>query len=92
MRREAHMRYKDGVEVISPESQEELEALLCEMYPDNRIPIADIYNAIGSKSSDYSVFVHDHGHRTFFTPKELASYFWKRSNYYALETDVDTYW
>lgn len=78
---------KPEYEIINLQSQDELEKYLRDIYTDNRIPVGDItanFNAF-----DMSKFIHDQGHRNWFTPVELAGYLWHRSNYYELENDID---
>ncbi|MGX9455529.1 hypothetical protein WAX87_11050 [Photobacterium damselae subsp. damselae] len=72
-------------EVLDPQSQDELESILTDMYPNNIIPAGDILNGLSNVSR--AVIKSDLGVRNFYTPKELAAYFWQRSNYNAIEQD-----
>ncbi|MGR6858908.1 hypothetical protein ACU5EH_20190 [Aliivibrio salmonicida] len=74
-------------ELINPTSEEEVEALLLEMYPDNRIAAQDIYSMM--HHIDIAIIKSDLGiGRNWYTPKELARYFWLKGNYYAEETSA----
>ncbi|MBD1572504.1 MULTISPECIES: hypothetical protein [Vibrio] len=85
MGRRFRFKAQPRYEVISPKSQEELEALLLEMYPDNRIPASEFQAALNPINK--AIIKSDLGIRNWYTPKELAEYLWKRSNYYAIEND-----
>ncbi|MGI2800185.1 hypothetical protein ACRTC3_16485 [Photobacterium damselae] len=76
-------RQNPRYEVLNPRSQDELESILHEMYPSNIIPAADILDNLLTVSR--SIIVSDLGVRNFYTPKELAAYFWNRSNYHEVE-------
>ncbi len=79
------IRTKPRYEIITPRSQKELEELLREVYPDNRIPASEFQASLNQ--IDKAIIKCDLGVRNWYTPKELAEYLWKRSNYYAIEND-----
>ncbi len=85
MTRRVKFRAEPRYEVMNPRSQEELEALLCEMYPDNRIAASEFQSVLNP--IDKAIIKSDLGIRNWYTPKELAEYLWRRSNYHAIETD-----
>lgn len=73
-------------EILNPQTQEELEQLLLEMYPDNRIHIPTFFEGAFCRF-DQSIFIREKGHRNWMTPNEMAQYLWKRSNYHELDND-----
>ena len=74
-------RYK----VIEVHTQEKLEELLELMWPDRRIPAKELFARFGSPV-DAAIIKSDLGiDRNWYTPRELAEYFWNRSNYHAQE-------
>ncbi len=75
-------------EIVDPQSQEELEQLLLEMFPDNRINVNAFFEEAFCKF-DKTIFIREKGHRNWMTPAELAEYLWKRSNYHELDSDND---
>lgn len=75
-------------ELVNPQTQEELEQLLLEMFPDNRIHIESFFAEVFCKF-DRTIFIREKGHRTWMTPKEMAQYLWRRSNYHELDNDND---
>lgn len=85
MGRRFRFKAQPRYEVISPRTQEELEALLLEMYPDNRISASEFQATLNP--IDKAIIKSDLGIRNWYTPKELAQYLWKRSNYHAIEND-----
>ncbi len=78
-------RAKSRYEVLNPNSQEELESLLLEMYPDKRIAASEFQAALNPV--DKAIIKSDLGIRNWYTPKELAEYLWRRSNYHVIEND-----
>ncbi|CAK1712471.1 conserved hypothetical protein [Vibrio crassostreae] len=85
MSRRVKFRAEPRYEVLNPRTQEELEALLLEMYPDNRIAAIEFQATLNQ--IDKAIIKSDLGIRNWYTPKELAEYLWRRSNYHAIETD-----
>ncbi|PKF50910.1 hypothetical protein [Enterovibrio nigricans] len=73
-------------ELLNPTSEEEVEALLLEMYPDNRIAAQTLYEVM--TPADIAIIKCDLGvGRNWYTPKEIAHYFWLKGNYYASESN-----
>lgn len=85
MSRRVKFRAEPRYEVLDPQSQEELEALLCAMYPDNRISASQFQSHLNP--IDTAIIKSDLGIRNWYTPKELAEYLWRKSNYHAIEND-----
>jgi len=75
-------------ELVDPQSLEELEQLLLEMHPDNRIHVPTFFEEAFCRF-DETIFIREKGHRNWMTPNEMAAYLWRRSNYHALDQDDD---
>lgn len=76
--------------VIKVRSQEDLEKLLEQMWPTKAIPAKELFERFGS-AIDEAIIKSDLGYpRKWYTPSELASYFWTRSNYHA-QDEKDRY-
>ena len=76
--------------VIEVRSQEDLERLLEQMWPSKAIPAQELFERFGSPV-DEAVIKSDLGSpRKWYTPSELATYFWSRSNYHE-QTKKDQY-
>lgn len=67
--------------ILEVTSEEDLEELLTIIWPSKAIPAQELY-ARFDNPLDISVIKSDLGFpRSWYTPKELATYFWLRSNY-----------
>lgn len=72
--------------VLEVRSQQDLEQLIERMWPSKAIPAHELFDRLKCSPFDESIIKSDLGFpRQWYTPKELAAYFWKRSNYYASE-------
>ncbi|EJB8506385.1 hypothetical protein MW364_004634 [Vibrio parahaemolyticus] len=72
--------------VLEVRSQLDLEMLLERMWPTKAVPAHELFERLQLSPFDESIIKSDLGFpRSWYTPKELAAYFWKRSNYYASE-------
>ncbi len=67
--------------IIEVTCQEDLEELLTIMWPSKAIPASELYERFDNPL-DIAVIKSDLGYpRNWYTPHELAAYFWLRSNY-----------
>ncbi len=71
--------------VIEVRSQADLEQLLEQMWPTKAIPAHELFERFGSPVDEAMIKSVLGYLRNWYTPKELAAYFWKGSNYYAQE-------
>lgn len=70
-------------EVVSPRTQEELQALLEEQWPDRRVPANEFHQLIQMNTLDMSILKSHLGcNRAWYNTHELAEWLWKRSNYH----------
>ncbi len=87
MARSTVFKAKPQYKVLSPQSPDELEVMLREAYPDNRINAFEFQQILGSPLA-VSIIKSDLGSdRNWYSPKELADYLWHRSNYNEAEQD-----
>ncbi|MNF28232.1 hypothetical protein D3C85_729330 [compost metagenome] len=76
-------RINPRYEVVSPSSQEELQALLEEMWPDKRIPAHEFHELMDMNTPDRSILKSHLGlNRSWYNTHELAEWLWQRSNFH----------
>ncbi len=67
--------------ILEVTCEADLEELLTLMWPTKAIPASELYERF-ENPLDIAVIKSDLGYpRNWYTPKELAQYFWMRSNY-----------
>lgn len=85
-----HQDFSSRYRVIEVRTQDDLEHMLELMWPSKAIPAKELFERFGTPV-DESVIKSDLGvGRNWYTPKELAEYFWNRSNY-NVQAEKDRY-
>ncbi|WP_367971623.1 hypothetical protein RJD38_14875 [Vibrio scophthalmi] len=71
---------REGVEAVEVHDKADVERILLEMWPENRIPVDEFHAML--THADISLLKYHVGcGRTFYAIREIADLIWKCSNY-----------